>query len=129
MEAMTNPSAPPTATSAGYPEKARMPGGGRWVLITVGLLVVSLLAAWWASSIPPAPNGHCADHVSHLASVLSKVGVWTAIAAAVSAFAGLVGAWGWRWFFVPLLLGSPILLFIAAFSTVYNPPGCPGWFS
>jgi len=106
-----------------------MPRGGRWVLITVGLLVVSLLAAWWASSIPPLPNHACVDHVSHLASVLAKVGVWTAIAAGVSAFAGLFGAWGWRWFFMPLLLGSPILLLIAGFSTVYNPPGCPGWFS
>ena len=131
MTASSTPPPPPTDTGVRYPEKPRMPGGGYWLLITAGLLVGSLLAAWWASSIPPVPIGHavCADHPSRLASVLVKVGVWTAVAAGVSAAAGLFGAWGWRWFFVPLLVGSPILVLIAGFSTFSIPPGCPGPFS
>ena len=102
------------------------------MLGTTAVLVLAFVLALWASSIPPVYNGphmNCDYHTDRLAADLSKFALYATLGAGLAAFLGLLGAWGWRWFFVPLVVASPILLLIAAFSTLYVPPGCPGLFS
>jgi hypothetical protein len=137
MQAMTDPSIPPTppsppADGPAYTPKARMPGGGYWLLITAALLALSLLLAQWASSIPPVyqgPHVNCSYHLDRLADDVSKVAFFMALGAGVSAFAGVFGGWGWRWWFLLLLLASPVVALVAGLSTFYFPPSCPGPFS
>jgi hypothetical protein len=50
MQAMTTPQTP-LGADPGYTPKPRMPNGLYWLLATAGVLVLSLVASWWASSI------------------------------------------------------------------------------
>ena len=131
MQAMTTPQTP-LGADPGHTPKPRMPNGPYWLLATAGVLVFSLVASWLASSIPlvfDGPHLACVYHTDGLAADLAKVGFFAGLAAGLSSLYGLLAAWGWRWWFLPLLIVSPVAMIVGLFATFYYPPGCPGPFS
>jgi hypothetical protein len=136
---MTNDPTPPTlptppaaGANSAYTPKPRMPGGGYWLLLTAAVLLGSLVLAGWANSVPPVfqgPHVNCGYHTDRLAYDAAKFAFLASIVAGLSAFTGLFGAWGWRWWFLTLLPVAPVVMVIAAAANLYTPSGCPGPFS
>ena len=127
---LTREVAPPLE---GRPEKDRIEHGLAWLLGTIAALALCYLLDEWAYSIPviadPSDTYGCTFHIATSATVLQWLSSLLVLLGGFSAFAGLVLASGWRWWFLPCVLVSPILLLFSVLATFHVPPGCPGPFS
>jgi hypothetical protein len=95
-----------------------------WVIATAGLLGASILASLTSTTFAPA--GCDPAPISH--HFVTAAG-YLVLFGGGSALAGLVAGRGVRWWFLGLVLLSPVALLALLGAALHTPAGCPGPFS